>query len=167
MPRSISVLSLHLSTWVNRFTHCWDMKFLFNSHFLFMTTLPYTLLNGDAHHAVFKLLRNRTITQRNTGSSVRGKIQSVIRQWKVLYSFVHVLQPVQNVVKVKISSNRIGYGRVRSCPTDHFGSRCFYSIIWCLFLHPIPFILCCCVHIIWEGSNRTEWLLCRSYRLVH
>ena len=55
-----------------------------------------------------------------------------------------------------ISSVRIGYGRVRCCSIDYFGSRCFSSISWCFFLHAIPLIILCIrVHFVWEGSNIT------------
>ena len=88
---------------------------------------------------------------------VRGLFQNVvIRQWNVLYLFVHVLRSVQGVVEGIISTVRLGYGRVRSYFIEYFGSRSFSSIRWCCFLRPIQlFILCNYVHIVWVGSFST------------
>ena len=162
---SVLRLSIHLSTWVNRYTHCWHVKCVLNSSILFIPTLLYTWLNGDAHHVVLNLFRICIFFQRNTCSmryAVYSKLQ--LARFNNLHLFVRVLQLVQIVEKIVFSTVRFSFGRVWSCSISYFGNRCFSSIRWRVFLHPFPLVIICNrLHIVWEGSNNTWWF---SYRLI-
>ena len=75
---SIFHFLFNLSTWVIRYTHCWDIKFEFNSSFPLIFIDRDTWVNQGAYIAVFMSEHH---SAEHLSKSVRGLYQSEIRSW--------------------------------------------------------------------------------------